>query len=124
MALAKDYDSVMARSNEIMKKALGIDYTEFESGSVAFDYEALMRAPGYTLEEIQKIQGAHGVGNTPLLELSHLSELSRKYAKPGYGARIFTTDEAANASGSFKARRASVAVAHAKKQPVRQVPHR
>ena len=115
MALATDYKSVMARSNEIMKKALGIDYTEFESGSVAFDYEALLRAPCYSLEEVQKIQAAYGVGNTPLLELRHLSELSRRYAKPGYGARIFTKDEAANASGSFKARRAAVAVAHAKK---------
>ena len=115
MALATDYKSVMARSNEIMKKALGIDYTEFESGSVAFDYEALLRAPGYTLEEIQNIQAAHGVGNTPLLELRQLTALARKYAKPGYGARIFTKDEAANASGSFKARRASVAVEHAKR---------
>ena len=32
MALAKDYDSVMGRSNEIMKEALGLDYAEFESG--------------------------------------------------------------------------------------------
>ena len=40
MALAKDYDSVMARSNDIMKKALGLDYNEFESGTIAFDYEA------------------------------------------------------------------------------------
>lgn len=51
MALAKDYDSVMGRSNDIMKKALGLDYNEFESGSVAFDYEALMKSTGYTLEE-------------------------------------------------------------------------
>ena len=39
MALAKDYNSVMARSEEIMKKALGLDYSRFESGSIAFDYE-------------------------------------------------------------------------------------
>lgn len=115
MALAKDYDSVMGRSNEIMKSALGFDYNEFESGSVAFDYEALMRATGYTLDEITKIQSRTGVGNTPLLELRNLTALSRKYAKPGYGARIFAKDEAANASGSFKARRAACAVAHAKK---------
>ena len=31
MTLAKDSDSVMARSNEINLKALGIDYSEFES---------------------------------------------------------------------------------------------
>ncbi|WP_206460181.1 2-amino-4-oxopentanoate thiolase subunit OrtB [Anaerovorax sp. IOR16] len=115
MALAKDYASVMGRSNEIMKKALGLDYTDFESGSVAFDYETLMKSTGYTLDEVAKIQGRTGVGNTPLLELRNLSALSRKYAKPGYGARIFAKDEAANPSGSFKARRAACAVAHAKK---------
>ena len=115
MALAKDYDSVMGRSNEIMKEALGLDYAEFESGSVAFDYEALMKSTGYTLEECAKIQSQVAVGNTPLLELRNLTALARKYAKPGYGARIFAKDEAANASGSFKARRAACAVAHAKK---------
>ena len=115
MALAKDYKSVMGRSNDIMKEALGLDYNDFESGSVAFDYEALMKATGYTLDEVAKIQGRTAVGNTPLIELRNLSVLARKYAKPGYGARIFAKDEAANASGSFKARRAACAVAHAKK---------
>ncbi|MGP1570333.1 MAG: 2-amino-4-oxopentanoate thiolase subunit OrtB [Eubacteriales bacterium] len=115
MALAKDYDSVMGRSNDIMKKALGLDYADFESGTIGFDYEALMKATGYTLDEINKVQSRTGVGNTPLLELRNLTALARKYAKPGYGARIFAKDEAANASGSFKDRRAACAVAHAKK---------
>ncbi|MBQ7703744.1 MAG: PLP-dependent lyase/thiolase [Firmicutes bacterium] len=113
--LPKDYDSVMARGNEIMKKALGLDYTPFESGSVAFDYEALMKATNYTLDEINRIQSRTGVGNTPLLELRNITAFARKYAKPGYGARIFVKDEAANASGSFKDRRAACACAHAKK---------
>ena len=113
--LAKDYDSVMGRSNEIMKEALGLDYAPFESGSVAFDYEALMKATNYTLDEINRIQSRTGVGNTPLLELRNITAFARKYAKPGYGARIFVKDEAANASGSFKDRRAACAVAHAKK---------
>ncbi len=115
MTLAKDYDSVMGRSNEIMKEALGLDYNDFEKGGVKFDYEALMKATGYTLDEVAKIQAKTAVGNTPLIELRNLSKLTRKYAKPGYGARIFAKDEAANASGSFKARRAACAVAHAKK---------
>ena len=115
MTLAKDYDSVMGRSNDIMKEALGLDYNDFESGSVAFDYESLMKSTGYTLDEVAKIQARTAVGNTPLIELRNLSALSRKYAKPGYGARIFAKDEAVNASGSFKARRAACAVAHAKK---------
>ncbi|KGF09606.1 2-amino-4-ketopentanoate thiolase [Clostridiales bacterium S5-A14a] len=115
MTLAKDYDSVMGRSNEIMKEALGLDYNDFEKGGVKFDYEALMKSTGYTLDEVAKIQAKTAVGNTPLIELRNLSKLTRKYAKPGYGARIFAKDEAANASGSFKARRAACAVAHAKK---------
>lgn len=115
MALAKDYDSVMGRSNDIQRKALGLDYSEFESGSVAFDYEALMKSTGYTLEEVAKIQSRTAVGNTPLIELRNLTALARKYAPAGKGARIFAKDEAANASGSFKARRAACAVAHAKK---------
>ena len=115
MKLAKDYDSVMGRSAEIMKASLGLDFNDFESGSVAFDYEGLMKATGYTIDEVDKIQSKTGVGHTNLLELRNITRLSRKYAKPGYGARIFVKDEAANASGSFKDRRAACAGAHAKK---------
>ncbi len=115
MTLAKDYQSVMGRSNEIQKAALGLDYADFETSPIAFDYDALMKATNYTLEEIERIQGLHGVGNTPLLELRNITALARKYAKPGFGARIFVKDEACNASGSFKDRRAACAVAHAKK---------
>lgn len=109
------YQGLMARRNEIMKQAVGIDYAIFESGSIAFDYEKMMRETGYTLEEMQKIQGATGVGNTPILELKNLTALARKMAPKGKGARIFIKDEASNPSGSFKARRAANAVYHAKK---------
>ena len=115
MALAKDYQSVMGRSNEIQKEALGHDYSYFETSPISFYYDALMKSTGYTLDEIERIQGLHGVGNTPLLELRNITKLARKYAKPGYGARIFVKDESCNASGSFKDRRAACAVAHAKK---------
>ena len=115
MKLAKESASVMGRSADIMKASLGLDFNDFESGSVAFDYEGLMKATGYTIEEVDKIQSRTGVGHTQLLELRNITKLARKYAKPGYGARIFAKDEAANASGSFKDRRAACAVAHAKK---------
>ncbi len=115
MPVAKDYDSVMGRSAEIMKGSLGLDFNKFESGSVAFDYEGLMEATGYTIDEVCAIQSKTGVGNTTLLELRNITKLARKYAKPGYGARILAKDEAANPSGSFKDRRAACAVAHAKK---------
>ncbi|NBG88726.1 2-amino-4-oxopentanoate thiolase subunit OrtB [Isachenkonia alkalipeptolytica] len=110
------YEAVMNRRGEIMKKSVGIDYTNFELWGVAFDYEQMMRKTGYSLEEVQKIQHSTGVGNTPLLELKNLTALARKFAPKGKGARIFIKDEAANPSGSYKARRASTSVYHAKKK--------
>ncbi|MEA3285684.1 MAG: 2-amino-4-oxopentanoate thiolase subunit OrtB [Synergistota bacterium] len=115
MTLDMSYEAVMGRKNEIMKKAIGIDYTGFESGGISFDYERMMKEAGYSLDEIQDIQGETGVGNTPLLEMKNITALARKYAPKGKGARIFIKDEAANPSGSFKARRAATAVYHAKK---------
>lgn len=115
--MSKDlsYDAVMARRPEIMKNSSGIDFSIFESGSIAFDYERMMKEAGFSIEEIQKIQSENGVGNTPIIELRNLTALARKIAPEGKGARIFIKDEAANASGSFKARRASTAVYQAKK---------
>jgi cysteine synthase len=113
--LSNDYAAVMARKAEIMKKSVGIDYGTFESGGIAFDYEKMMSETGYTLEEMQKIQADVNVGNTPVLELKNLTALARRCAKSGFGARIFIKDEAANPSGSFKARRAAISVYHAKK---------
>ncbi|GAB1477371.1 2-amino-4-oxopentanoate thiolase subunit OrtB [Bacillota bacterium] len=115
MTPANDYNSVMSRKGEIMKKSVGIDYSTFESGSIAFDYEKMMRETGYSLEEMQNIQYGVHVGNTPIIELRNITALARKCAKPGYGARIFIKDEASNPSGSFKARRAANSVYHAKR---------
>ena len=110
---ANDYESVMARNNDIMKKAVGIDYDRFSQGKVAFDYERMMSEVGYELSQIRKIQNETGVGNTPLLEMKNITKLARKLAPEGKGARIFVKDEASNPSGSYKARRASVSVYHA-----------
>lgn len=109
------YSGVMSRKNEIMKKAIGIDYLVFESGSISFDYERMMKEAGYSLDEIVGIQNNVNVGNTPIIELKNLTNLARKIAPKGKGARIFIKDEACNPSGSFKARRAATAVYHAKK---------
>ncbi len=108
------YEALMSHKGEIIKKAVGIDYSRFESGSVAFDYEGLMKSVGYDLPAIRSIARETGVGETPLYELRNLTRLARRYAGPGKGARIFVKDEAANPSGSFKARRAAASVYHAK----------
>lgn len=111
----KSYEAVMGRKNEIMKNAIGLDYSTFEEDGIGFDYEKMMSETGYTLEAIQSIQSEYAVGNTPIIELKNLTKLARKCAPKGKGARIFIKDEAMNASGSFKARRAATAVYHAKK---------
>lgn len=109
------FNAVMSRKNEIMRKSIGVDYSKFESGSISFDYERMMRETGYSLQEIQEIQSETGVGNTPLLELKNITRIVRKLSKPGFGARIFIKDEQCNPSGSFKDRRAATAVYHAQK---------
>lgn len=109
------YEAVMNRKNEIMKKAVGIDYDQFESGSIAFDFEGMMKKVGYSLEEVNKIQKSSGVGDTKIYEMKNLTALARKFSPEGKGARIFVKDEAANPSGSYKARRAANSVYHAKK---------
>jgi cysteine synthase len=109
------YAGVMGRKNQIMKDAVGIDYSNFEMGGIAFDYERMMKEAGYSLSEIQQIQQDVHVGNTPIIELKNITALARKIAPKGKGARIFIKDEASNPSGSFKARRAAVSVYQAKK---------
>ncbi len=105
----------MDQKNEIMKHAIGIDYSKYEFSNIGFDYEKMMKESSYSISSMKEIQHNFGVGNTPLKELKNISALARKCAKPGFGARIFIKDEALNDSGSFKARRASIACYQAKK---------
>jgi len=102
------YDAVMGRKNEIMKASLGIDYDDFIHSPVAFDYERMMLQTDYSHADITRIQRETKVGDTPLYELRNLTAAVRRICEPGKGARILVKDEAANASGSFKARRASI----------------
>ncbi len=110
------YDAVMNRRPQIMEKALGLDYSRFDQGPMAFDYEGMMQQTGYDLDEVRAVQRMTGVGDTPLLELRNITRMVRSISPPGKGGRIFVKDEAANPSGSFKARRAALSVHEAKKQ--------
>lgn len=110
-----EYQKVMARRSQIMKAAIDVDYDAYEIQNIGFDYEKMMADAGYDLDAVRKIQWENGVGGTPLKELKNITALARKFAKPGYGARIFIKDEALNDSGSFKARRAALSCHHAKK---------
>ncbi|HAG22710.1 MAG TPA: PLP-dependent lyase/thiolase [Synergistaceae bacterium] len=110
------YSTVMQRRNEIMKKALGMDYQEFEGPGISFDYENMMERAGFSIEEVRRIQRSTSVGETPLIELRNLTAAARKLSGPGKGARIFIKDEASNPSGSFKDRRASVSCYYAEQK--------
>lgn len=114
--MATRFDEIMGRRGEIMRGALGMDYSRFERSPVAFDYEAMMADHGYSLDDIKRIQAAAGVGDTPLLELRNMTDLVRTMAEPGMGARIFVKDEAANLAGAFKDRRASISIHVAKEK--------
>jgi cysteine synthase len=111
-----NYKDLLKRKNEIMKKALKINYDEFEEEGISFNYDMMMGKASYNIEEIRKIQNETKVGNTPLFELKNITKVARTLSAPGKGARIFIKDEATNPSGSFKDRRASIAVYYAKKK--------
>ena len=109
------YQALMGRKNEIMKAAVGLDYSRFELSGLAFNYEAMMAAPGLDLAQIAAVQRDYAIGNTPLIELKNITALARALAPSGMGARILVKDEACNPSGSFKARRAALSVYTARK---------
>ncbi len=112
---ANGYQQVMARRGDIMKSAVGLDYARFERGGCAFNYEAMMASAGMDLPAVAQVLRGYGVGDTPLVELKNVTALARRYAAPGFGARILVKDEACNPSGSFKARRAALSVHMAKR---------
>ena len=106
----------MAQRQEIMRASIGIDYVKYVTGVLAFDYERLLADAGYDVESTARAQRSTAVGDTPLIELHHITQLLRTVSKPGKGARVFVKDEARNPSGSFKDRRAALSVCEAKKR--------
>jgi 2-amino-4-ketopentanoate thiolase beta subunit len=113
--MSNSYQDVLSRKQAIMRQALKLNYELYEDSGIGFDYEQMMNDSGLNLDEVARIQRENNVGNTPLIELKRLSAYSRKFAKKGYGARIFIKDEASNLSGSFKARRAAISINQAKR---------
>ncbi|MFT5701656.1 MAG: cysteine synthase [Desulforhopalus sp.] len=115
------YQAVMDQKPAIMRASVGIDYSKYTTGELAFDYEKMFVDTGYDLEKIIEIQRATAVGDTPMVELKNITELARSVSGPGKGARIFVKDEAANPSGSFKDRRAALSAYEAKKKGYRGI---
>ena len=117
----ESYAAIMDQRAEIMRASVGIDYERYKTGRLAFDYERLMADTGYDVEATRAVQKTTSVGDTPLVELRNITELVRSVSSAGKGARIFVKDEAANPSGSFKDRRASLSVHEASKRGYRGV---
>jgi cysteine synthase len=107
---------LLARRDEIVRRSIGLDYARYATGVLAFDYEGLLADTGYDVGRVREIQQRAGVGDTPLIELANLTRLVRSVSPPGRGARILVKDEAANPSGSFKDRRASISVHEARQR--------
>jgi len=110
------YQAVMAQRPEIMRSSVGIDYAQYSTGALAFDYERLLTDTGYDIDAVRTVQQQTAVGNTPLVELHNITALVRRLSEAGRGARILVKDEAANPSGSFKDRRASLSIHEAAKR--------
>jgi cysteine synthase len=110
------YAAVMARRGQIMRASVGIDYAQYDTGVLAFDYERLLADTGYDVDTAAAVQRRTAVGNTPLVELGNITALARALSPAGKGARILVKDEAANPSGSFKDRRASLSVHEARRR--------
>jgi cysteine synthase len=110
------YEEIMGRRSEIVRDAIGLDYEQYKTGALAFDYERLLADTGYDIDTARAVQSRTAVGDTPLVELENITELVRCIAEPGKGARTFVKDEAKNPSGSFKDRRASLSVYEARKR--------
>ena len=96
------YQEIMAQRSEIMRSSVGIDYDQYITGPLSFDYERMLSDTGYDPKTTRRIQRYTAVGDTPLVELKNLTMLVRKVSEPGKGARIFVKDEAANPSGSLR----------------------
>jgi cysteine synthase len=99
-----------------MRTSVGIDYARYATGALAFDYERMLADTGYDMDRAREVQRRTAVGDTPLVELRNITGLVRHLSAPGRGARIFVKDEAANPSGSFKDRRASLSVHEARRR--------
>ncbi len=116
MSADAGYADVMERRAAIVRDSVGIDYDRYRSGMLSFDYERLLADTGYDLPSVRRVQAQTGVGETPLVELRNITALVRAIAPAGNGARLFVKDEAANPSGSFKDRRASLSAFEAHKR--------
>lgn len=79
------YEMIMSERAAIMRASVGIDYDQYVTGPLSFDYERLLSDTGYALDDVRAIQMQTAVGNTPLVELKRLTALVRSIAPPNKG---------------------------------------
>ena len=67
--MKESYEQIMAQRAEIMLGSVGIDYAQYTTGVLAFDYEQLLIDTGYDIETAYAVQSRTGVGN-----IAHLNQ--------------------------------------------------
>jgi len=82
------YDAIMAQRAEITRASVGLDYAQYVTGLLGFDYERLLADTGYDIDTTRAVQASTAVGDTPLVELHNVTELARSLSPTGKGARI------------------------------------
>ena len=80
---AGDYAAVMEQRAAILHASSGIDYAQYTTGALAFDYERLFADTGYDVVSASTVQRRTGVGQTPLVELHNITALVRAVAPSG-----------------------------------------
>ena len=73
---AGDYAAIMAQRDEILYATSGIDYAQYATGALAFDYERLFADTGHDVASTRAVQHRTGVGETPLVELHNITALA------------------------------------------------
>ncbi|MFR3389797.1 MAG: hypothetical protein ACLTT1_03325 [[Clostridium] scindens] len=68
---------ITGKNKDILFHSVNINYDEFKSGRLAWDYEKFMDIVGLSMDEIRKIAAEVYVGSTPLIELNNINRLVR-----------------------------------------------
>ena len=103
----RSYAAVTGRKSQIIRDAIGVDYSKYEKEGIIFDYEALMADTGYTLEDHIRIQQEYNVGKIEydLRVIGQTEETGTGVdADDTGGGKVITQKALQNAAGNRKCR--------------------
>ena len=97
----------MQQRAAIMQGASGIDYAQYTTGALAFDYERLFADTGHDVASAARVQRRTGVGETPLVELHNITALARTVGDSSSKARRSGSTDCAWYGSRFPSARAA-----------------